>query len=176
MKQILPILTLTTLSAAAFADAGAAAPASSGLSYNNITLGYLNTKVAGVSLDGWLVSGSAFIGNSNVVVQASTTIGGDLGNGSDVVSLGYVFKNVGGFADATVSVGSNENYSLVLRKDLGGNLEGQVQYARVSGENDYGVQLAYNFTKSVAVGVGYNWIKVAGVSANTWTAGLRYSF
>ena len=177
MKQILPILTLTTLTAAAFADAGAAAPAAaSGLSYNNVTLGYSRLKSAGVTLDAWSLNASALIGNSNILIQGQTTIGGDLGNGSDAVSLGYVFKNVGGIADATLSVGSNEVYSLTLRKDLGSNFEGQVAYTRESGENVYGVQVAYNFTKSVAVGVQYDWSKVAGVSADRWTAGLRYSF
>ncbi|NBS86048.1 MAG: hypothetical protein EBS58_05125, partial [Micrococcales bacterium] len=128
--------------------------------------GYSRAKAAGVTVDAWTLSASALIGNSNVLVQGRTTIGGDAGNGTDSVTLGYVFKNVGGIADATLAVGSDETYSLALRKDLGSNFEGEVAYTRQSGENIYGVQVAYNFTKSVAIGVRYDWSKIAGVSAD----------
>ena len=99
MKHILPILTITTLAAAASAQSAAA---SSGLSYNRVGVSY-NTDSKGFS-----VSASALIGSSNFLVEADTTIGGSTsGNGVDSVSLGYVFKNVALGADATVSVRYN---------------------------------------------------------------------
>ena len=146
MKHILPILTITTLAAAASAQSAA----SSGLSYNRVGLGY-NTDSKGYSL-----SASALIGSSNFLVEAETTIGGSgTGNGTDSVSLGYVFKNVAFGADATVSVGSDESYGLNVRKDLGNNIEGAVSYGRESGVNTWGVELAYNVSKQIQVAIGY---------------------
>ena len=166
MKHILPIITITTLAAAASAQS-AAAP--SGLSYNRVGLGY-NTDSKGYSL-----SASALIGSSNFLVEADTTIGGGntLGNGSDSVSLGYVFKNVALGADATVSVGSNEAYGLNVRKDLGNNIELAVGYARESGVNVWGAELAYNVSKQIQVAVGYS---DASKSASTTDIPVRYNF
>jgi len=176
MKQILPILTLTTLSAAAFADAGAAAPAAaSGLSYNNISVSYNQLSASGISghVNGWTLAATAAIGNSNVIVQGQSTIGGDLGNGNDTVVLGYVFKN--SLADVIVAVGSNEFYGVRARKDLGSNFEGSVSYARVSGDNQYGLSVGYNFTKQVSFDLSYAKLDTT-VSVTLWTAGLRYNF
>ena len=164
MKHILPILTITTLAAAASAQSAA----SSGLSYNRVGLGY-NTDSKGYSL-----SASALIGGSNVLVGASSTIGGNnTGNGADSVSLGYVFKNVAFGADATVSVGSDESYGLNVRKDLGNNIEGAVSYGRESGVNTWGVELAYNVSKQIQVAVGYS---DASGSASTTDVSVRYNF
>ena len=166
MKHILPILTLTTLAAAASAQAAA----SSGLSYNRVGLGY-NTDTKGYSL-----SASALIGGSNFLVGASTTIGGNsTGNGADSVSLGYVFKNVALGADATVSVASNESYGLNIRKDLGNNIEGAVSYNRAQKNDVWGVELAYNVSKQVQLAVGYSDSNAAGKSGET-TISARYNF
>jgi hypothetical protein len=166
MKNILPILTLTTLAAAASAQA--AAPAAAGLSYNRVGLGY-NTDSKGYSL-----TASALIGSSNFLVEAETTVGGSSsGNGADSVSLGYVFKNVALGADATVSVGSNESYGLNLRKDLGSNIEGAIAYGRVAGVNQWTVELAYNVNKQIQVAVGYS---DASGSASTTDVSVRYNF
>ena len=162
MKHILPILTITTLAAAASAQSA------SGLSYNRVGLGY-NTDSKGYSL-----SASALIGSSNFLVSADTTIGGSgTGNGADSVSLGYVFKNVAFGADATVSVGSNESYGLNVRKDLGNNIEGAVSYGRESGVNTWGVELAYNVSKQIQVAVGYS---DATGAASTTDISVRYNF
>ena len=162
MKHILPILTITTLAAAASAQSA------SGLSYNRVGLGY-NTDSKGYSL-----SASALIGSSNFLVSADTTIGGSgTGNGADSVSLGYVFKNVAFGADATVSVGSNESYGLNVRKDLGNNIEGAVSYGRESGVNTWGVELAYNVSKQIQVAVGYS---DASGAASTTDIAVRYNF
>jgi hypothetical protein len=164
MKHILPILTITTLAAAASAQSAA----SSGLSYNRVGLGY-NTDSKGYSL-----SASALIGSSNFLVEAGTTLGGSgTGNGSDSVSLGYVFKNVALGADATVSVGSNESYGLNVRKDLGNNIELAVAFERQSGLDVWGVELAYNVSKQIQLAVGYS---DASGSASTTDISVRYNF
>ena len=165
MKHILPILTITTLAAAASAQSAAAA---SGLSYNRVGLGY-NTDSKGYSL-----TASALIGSSNFLVEADTTIGGSTsGNGDDSVSLGYVFKNVALGADATVAIGSNESYGLNVRKDLGNNIELAVAYARESGVNAWGAELAYNVSKQIQLAVGYS---DASGSASTTDISVRYNF
>jgi len=167
MKHILPILTITTLAAAASAQSAAA---SSGLSYNRVGLGY-NTDSKGISL-----SASALIGSSNFLVEAGTSIGGNTsGNGVDSVSLGYVFKNVALGADATVSVGSDESYGLNVRKDLGNNIELAVGYARSSGVNGWGAELAYNVSKQIQVAVGVSDTNAAG-SSSTTDISVRYNF
>jgi hypothetical protein len=147
MKHILPILTLTTLAAAASAQVAA----SSGLSYNRVGLGY-NTDSKGYSL-----SASALIGGSNFLVGASSTIGGNnTANGTDSVSLGYVFKNAALGADAIVSVASNEAYGLGLRKDLGiSNLEAAASFGRNSSDNNvWSAELAYNVSKQIQIAAG----------------------
>lgn len=169
MKHILPILTITTLAAAASAQSA------SGLSYNRVGLGY-NTDSKGYSL-----SASALIGSSNFLVSAETTIGGSGNtNGGDSVSLGYVFKNVAFGADATVSVGSNESYGLNVRKDLGNNIEAALSYGRskkstapYSGVNTWGAELAYNVSKQIQVAVGYS---DASGAASTTDISVRYNF
>ena len=167
MKHILPILTITTLAAAASAQSAAA---SSGLSYNRVGLGY-NTDSKGYSL-----SASALIGSSNFLVEAETTIGGNTsGNGVDSVSLGYVFKNVALGADATVSVGSDESYGLNVRKDLGNNIELAVGYARSNGVNGWSAELAYNVSKQIQVAVGVSDTNAAG-SSSTTDISVRYNF
>ena len=162
MKHILPILTLTTLAAAASAQA--AAPA--GLSYNRVGLGY-NTDTKGYS-----VSASALIGGSNFLVGASSTIGG---NGTDSVSLGYLVKSVAYGIDAVVSVASNEAYGLGLRKDLGiYNLEAAASFGRNSDDNSvWGAELAYNVSKQIQVAVGYS--DEQGKASET-SVSVRYNF
>jgi hypothetical protein len=165
MKHILPIITITTLAAAASAQSAAA---SSGLSYNRVGVSY-DTDSKGFS-----VSASALIGSSNFLVEAGTTIGGsNSGNGDDSVSLGYVFKNVALGADATVSVGSNDAFGINIRKDLGNNIELAVGYARQSGVNAYGAELAYNVSKQIQVAVGFS---DASGSASTTDISVRYNF
>jgi hypothetical protein len=166
MKHILPILTITTLAAAASAQS---AVASSGLSYNRVGINYATQDTKGYSL-----SASALIGSSNFLVSAETTVGGDAGNGADSVSLGYVFKNVAFGADATVSVGSNEAYSLNVRKDLGSNIEGSVSFSREQGENVWGVELAYNVNKQIQVAVGY--ADSNGAASSQTSVSVRYNF
>ena len=168
MKNILPILTLTTLAAAASAQV--AAPAAAGLSYNRVGLGY-DTDSKGYSL-----SASALIGSSNFLVEASSTIGGKAaGNGVDSVALGYVFKNVALGADVTVSVASDEAYGLNARKVLGNNLEAAVSFGRNSADNNvWGAELAYNVSKQIQLAVGYS--DEQGPAKGTTDLTVRYNF
>ena len=149
MKNILPILTLTTLAAAASAQA--AAPAAAGLNYNRVGLGY-NTDTKGYSL-----SATAVLGSSNFWVGASSTIGGNgTVNGTDSIAIGYLFANVYAGIDATVSVASNEAYTLGLRKALGNNFEAAASFGRNSADNNvWGAELAYNVSKQIQLAVGY---------------------
>ena len=166
MKHILPILTLTTLAAAASAQA--AAPA--GLNYNRVGLGY-NTDTKGYTL-----SATALLGASNFWVGASSTIGGnDTVNGTDSVVVGYLFANVYAGIDATVSVGSNEAYGLGLRKALGiYNLEAAANFGRNSSDNNvWGAELAYNVSKQIQLAVGYS--DEQG-QASTSNVTVRYNF
>jgi hypothetical protein len=167
MKNILPILTLTTLAAAASAQA--AAPAAAGLSYNRVGLGY-NTDSKGYSL-----TASALIGSSNFLVGASSTIGGNgTANGTDSISLGYVFKNVALGADVIVSLASNEAASLGFRKDIGNNLEVAASFGRNSSDNNvWGAELAYNVSKQIQLAVG---VSDAQGAASTSAITVRYNF
>ena len=101
MKHILPILTLTTLAAAASAQSAAAA----GLSYNRAGVNY-NTD-SGAGDNGYSVSVEALVGSSNVWVGGTADLNGA---GEDSVAVGYLFKNVVAGIDATAFVGSNDQY------------------------------------------------------------------
>ena len=168
MKNILPILALTTLAAAASAQV--AAPAAAGLNYNRVGLGY-NTDTKGYSL-----SATAVLGSSNFWVGASSTIGGGntLGNGSDSVAIGYLFANVYAGIDATVSVASNEAYGLGLRKALGNNFEAAASFGRNSADNNvWGAELAYNVSKQIQLAVG---VSDGQGAASTSDITVRYNF
>jgi hypothetical protein len=167
MKHILPILTLTTLAAAASAQA--AAPAAAGLNYNRVGLGY-NTVTKGYSL-----SATAVLGSSNFWVGASSTIGGaGTSNGADSVAIGYLFANVYAGVDATVSVASNEVYTLGLRKALGNNFEAAASFGRNSAKNNaWSAEVAYNVSKQIQLAVGFS---DAQKTASTSDLTVRYNF
>ena len=167
MKNILPILTLTTLAAAASAQV--AAPAAAGLNYNRVGLGY-NTDTKGYSL-----SATAVLGSSNFWVGASSTIGGNgTVNGTDSIAIGYLFANVYAGIDATVSVASNEAYSLGLRKALGNNFEAAASFGRNSADNNvWGAELAYNVSKQIQLAVG---VSDGQGAASTSDITVRYNF
>ena len=168
MKNILPILTLTTLAAAASAQV--AAPAAAGLNYNRVGLGY-NTDTKGYSL-----SATAVLGSSNFWVGATSTIGGNSTvNGTDSIAIGYLFANVYAGIDATVSVASNEAYSLGLRKALGNNFEAAASFGRNSADNNvWGAELAYNVSKQIQLAVGYS--DEQGPAKGTTDLTVRYNF
>jgi hypothetical protein len=148
MKHILPILTLTTLAAAASAQSAAAA----GLSYNRAGLSY-NKDVAG---NGYTVSVEALVGSSNVWVGGEAGINAE---GDDSVSVGYLFKNVVGGIDATAVVSSNDNYGVILRRSLNeivAGLEGRFVFAHNTGDarsDSFVYELAYNVNSKYQVAV-----------------------
>ena len=148
MKHILPILTLTTLAAAASAQSAAAA----GLSYNRAGFSY-NTDA---SDNGYSVSVEALVGSSNVWVGGEAGINAE---GADSVSVGYLFKNVIGGIDATAVVSSNDTYGVILRRSLNeivAGLEGRFVYAHSTGaarSDSFEYELAYNVNSKYQVAV-----------------------
>ena len=168
MKHILPILTLTTLAAAASAQSAAA-----GLSYNRAGLSY-NTD-AGAGDNGYSLSVEALVGSSNVWVGASA----DLNNaGDDGVAVGYLFKNVVAGIDATAFVGSNDGYGIIARRSLNevvAGLEGRIVWSQEGGSNDnsFVYELAYNVNSKYQVAVS---IADANGVAEETSVTVRYNF
>ena len=172
MKHILPILTITTLAAAASAQT-AAAPA--GLSYNRVTVsreGQNNTLAA-----------EALLGSSNVLATIGTSTAGTS------YSLGYVFKNVVAGIDATVSVGAGDNdensdIGLTLRRSLSevvAGLEARIVVGYNSGAGtaasttDYTYELQYNINKQFGIAYSVTDKDAAG-APNLHTVSVRYNF
>ncbi len=169
MKHILPILTLTTLAAAASAQSAAA-----GLSYNRAGLSYNTDAAAGDN--GYSLSVEALVGSSNVWVGGTA----DLNNaGEDSVAVGYLFKNVAAGIDATVAVSSNDTYGLILRRSLNevvAGLEARFVWAQATGsnrENAYVYELAYNVNSKYQVAVS---IADAENQPNETSVSVRYNF
>ena len=169
MKHILPILTLTTLAAAASAQSAAAA----GLSYNRAGLSYNTDAAAGDN--GYSLSVEALVGSSNVWVGASA----DLNTaGNDGVSIGYLFKNVVAGIDATAFVGSNDGYGIIARRSLNeivAGLEGRIVWGQEGGSNDnsFVYELAYNVNSKYQVAVS---IADANGVAEETSVTVRYNF
>ena len=169
MKHILPILTLTTLAAAASAQSAAAA----GLSYNRAGLSYNSDAAAGDN--GYSVSIEALVGSSNVWVGASADLNK---GGEDGVSIGYLFKNVVAGIDATAFVGSNDGYGIIARRALNeivAGLEGRIVWGQEGGSNDnsFVYELAYNVNSKYQVAVS---IADANGVAEETSVTVRYNF
>ncbi len=171
MKHILPILTITTLAAAASAQT-AVAPA--GLSYNRVTVSRSGQEN--------LLSAEALLGSSNVLATIGTAkiAGVNVAN----YSLGYVFKNVAYGVDATLSVGAGTNsdystYSVTLRRALSEviqGLEARVVVSQNDGDvsrakTDATYELQYNITKQYAVA-----FSVTDGPDSAHTVSFRYNF
>ena len=170
MKNILPILTLTTLAAAASAQSAAAA----GLSYNRAGLSYNSDAVAGDN--GYSVSVESLVGSSNVWVSASAELDK---SGADNVSVGYLFKNVAAGIDATAFVGSNDGFGIVARRSLNevvAGLEGRIVWSQDGGSNNtdsFVYELAYNVNSKYQVAVS---IEDASNAAEQTSITVRYNF
>jgi hypothetical protein len=186
MKHILPILTITTLAAAASAQS-AAAPA--GLSYNRV--GFSRSSQENT------ISAQTLVGGSNVLVGIDST---SAGNSEPQLTLGYVFKNVYAGVDATVfatqSQWENTYYGVTLRRSLSevvAGLEGSISYANTfsSGNNSYigiggannwaegawAYELAYNVNKQYQVAVGYvSFVNGQSATDTQTVVSLRYNF
>ena len=170
MKHILPILTLTTLAAAASAQSAAAA----GLSYNRAGVNYNTDAAAGDN--GYSVSVESLVGSSNVWVGASADLNAA---GEDSVSVGYLFKNVAAGIDATVAVSSNDTYGLILRRSLNevvAGLEARFVWDHDTGSdrsNEYTYELAYNVNSKYQVAVSITDIENADEELSV---AVRYNF
>ena len=171
MKHILPILTLTTLAAAASAQS-AAAPA--GLSYNRAGLSY-NTDAA-ANDNGYSLSVEALVGSSNVWVGATANLNSA---GADSVAAGYLFKNVAAGVDATAFVGSNDVYGITLRRSLNevvAGLEGRIVWSQATGSksvDSFVYELAYNIGSKYQVAVS---IADQESKGNETSVSVRYNF
>ena len=169
MKHILPILTLTTLAAAASAQSAAAA----GLSYNRAGVNY-NTDSG--AQNGYSVSAEALIGSSNVWVGGTADLDSA---GADRVSVGYLFKNVAAGIDATVAVSSNDTYGIILRRSLNevvAGLEARFVYAQSTGstqKDTFVYELAYNIGSKYQVAVS---IADQESKGNETSVSVRYNF
>ena len=169
MKHILPILTLTTLAAAASAQSAAAA----GLSYNRAGLSY-NTDAA--SGNGYSASIEALVGSSNIWVGASAGLDT---KGEDEVTVGYLFKNVVAGIDATAFVGSNDGYGIIARRSLNevvAGLEGRIVWSQDGGSNStdsFVYELAYNVNSKYQVAVS---IEDKSGSDEQTSVTVRYNF
>ena len=170
MKHILPILTLTTLAAAASAQSAAAA----GLSYNRAGFSY-NTDA---SDNGYSVSVEALVGSSNVWVGADANLNK---GGSDNVSVGYLFKNVVAGIDATAFVGSNDGYGITLRRSLNevvAGLEARFVYEQSTGStrsDSFVYELAYNIGSKYQVAVSIQDSDVVALDQDV-SVSVRYNF
>ena len=170
MKHILPILTLTTLAAAASAQSAAAA----GLSYNRAGLSY-NTDAA-ANDNGYSASIEALVGSSNVWVSATAGLNTA---GADAVTVGYLFKNVAAGIDATAFVGSNDGFGIVARRSLNevvAGLEGRIVWSQNGGSNSsnsFVYELAYNVSSKYQVAVS---IADSSNVAEQTSVTVRYNF
>ena len=169
MKHILPILTLTTLAAAASAQSAAAA----GLSYNRAGISYNTDAAAGDN--GYSASIEALVGSSNVWVSATAGLNTA---GADTVSVGYLFKNVAAGIDATAFVGSNDGFGIVARRSLNevvAGLEGRIVWGQEGGSNtnSFVYELAYNIGSKYQIAVS---IADADKQDNETSVSVRYNF
>jgi len=160
MKHILPIITLTTLAAAASAQS--AAPA--GLIYNRVTV---NQNTSGSTNRN--ISVANLIGGSNVLVELVQ--GGD-------INVGYVFKNVTNGIDATVGItsGTADGIGVNLRRSLSevyAGLELAVGYTRVEGSsNKWSYEVSYNINKQFSVAFGAEDFQ----NANAKSVSVRFNY
>ena len=169
MKHILPILTLTTLAAAASAQSAAAA----GLSYNRAGVNYNTDAVAGDN--GYSLSVEALVGSSNVWVGATAELDKA---GADSVAVGYLFKNVAAGIDATAFVGSNDVYGVTLRRSLNeviSGLEARFVWSKATGADvdTFVYELAYNIGSKYQVAVS---IADQESKGNETSVSVRYNF
>ena len=174
MKHLPYVCLLTLGSAAAFAASG---PAS--LFANNVEVSYVQQSTDGIAghLNGWEASATAYLGKSDAFINAQTSVGGDLGNGADEVSLGYRFKNVGSVADVALTLGSDETYGVALHRALGAGFGAWACYGHAADGHDVNVTVSKMLTHDVSADLGYSWITRDGsADANQWSLGVRYKF
>ena len=189
MKHILPVLTITTLAAAASAQSAAA---SSGLSYDRVSFSRASQQNT-ISAQ-TLVGGAVVIGIDISGSQAGGT------NHEPQLSLGYVFKNVIGGADLTVSAvqpqWEDTLYGVTARRSLNeifAGLEATVSYvstfnsdhdsyftsngASARAEGAFAYELAYNINKQFQVAVArVQFQETTSGEESQWVVSGRFNF
>jgi len=169
MKHILPIITLTTLAAAASAQS--AAPA--GLTYNRVTV---NQNTSGGTDRN--ISVANLIGGSNVLVELTQGSASSSPPSSSDVSIGYVFKNVTNGIDATVGItsGTADGIGVNLRRslsELNAGLELAVGYSRVENSgSEVSYEVSYNINKQFSVAFGAEDVN----NANVKSVSVRFNY
>ena len=164
MKHILPIITLTTLAAAASAQS--AAPA--GLIYNRVTVSQ-NTSGS----TNRTISVANLIGGSNVLVSLE-----QVGNQGGDINVGYVFKNVTNGIDATVGItsGTADGVNVNLRRSLSevyAGLELGVGYSHLENSgNEWSYEVSYNINKQFSVAFGASDFQ----NANAKSVAVRFNY
>jgi hypothetical protein len=182
MKHLPYVCLLALGSAPAFATGSPATvtgPAPSSLFGNNVELSYAQQSTSGVSghLNGWQVSATAYLGKSDLFINGLTTVGGDLGNGADAVSLGYRFKNVAAQIDVALTVGSDETYGLALHRALGGGYGAWASYVSNVAGHEVNLTLSKMLTHEISLDLGHTWIsRDILANQNQWSLGVRYKF
>ena len=174
MKHLPYVCLLTLGSASAFA---ASAPSS--LFASNVEVSYVQQSTDAVAghLNGWELSATAYLGKSDAFVNAQTSVGGDLGNGADAVSLGYRVQTVASIADVALPVGSDESYGLALHRALGGGFGAWASYENNASGHDVSVILSKSLASNISLDLGYSWIsRDALADQNQWSLGLRFKF
>lgn len=156
-----------------------AASGPSSLFANNVELSYAQLSTDGTAghVSGWGLSATAYLGSSDVFINGITTVGGDLGNGADVASLGYRFKNVAASVDVAVTVGSDESYGLALHRALGNGFGAWASYGRRADGHDMVVALSKSLTRDISLDLSYAWRNNdAAADQNVWALGIRQKF
>lgn len=172
----LGFLTLIAASASAVALPTVVAPSTQFAS--NVSLTYGQESTSGVSghQNGWSLGATGYLGGSDLFVQGVTSVGGDLGNGQDLVQLGYRFKNVGGFADAALAIGSDERYTLSLHRALGGGFGAWATYVRQGHDNQYGLTISKMLNHDYSLDLSFTRVEVSSVNSDVWGLGVRRKF
>jgi hypothetical protein len=181
MKHLPYVYLLALGSAAAFAKSAppAAVVSPSSLFASNVEVSYVQQSFEGLSghLDGWQVSATAYLGKTDFFVNGLTTVGGDLGNGTDSAYLGYRIKNVASLADVALTVGSNESYGLALHRALGAGFGAWASYVRNDVGHNVSIVLSKMMTHDVSLDLGYAWInRDSYINSKQWSLGARYKF
>ena len=145
---------------------------------NNVSLNYIQISSAGSTghSNEWILGATAYLGTSDLFVQGVAAVGGDLGNGGDLVQLGYRFKNVAGIADAALAIGSDERYTLSLHRALGAGFGAWVTYVRQHNDDQYGLTISKMLTHDYSLDLGYSRYQAASVNSDIWSLGVRRKF
>jgi len=173
MKQILPTLAFATLTATAFADAGAAAPAAVGLSYNRVGVTYVTNG----TVHPYGLQASAFVGSSNVLVSANATLDA---KGDDNLYIAYVFKNLIASTDVLIAAATNDTYAINLRRALGEVLSGlEVSFGYQSStgsekKDGFLYEISYNINKQYTI--GYSILDPQSNFSSINSVAIRYNF